>query len=252
MGQNLLEIEKVTKIYKGRRSLSVKAVSEVSFSVKQGELFGIVGESGCGKSTLTKMILSLEYADNGSLVFEGKDLSKLKRKELRPYRRNIQSVFQDSFSSLNPRMKVKDIISEPLKNYKEKYEVDKLQELLNDVGLGKEALEKYPCEFSGGQRQRVSIARALALSPKCIIFDEPTSSLDMITENNILNLIKKLNKEKGIGGIFISHNIKAVLKVCSRVAVMKDGKILEILDTNNLKPKNDYSKMLFKNCNVEI
>ncbi|MEM8629602.1 MAG: ABC transporter ATP-binding protein [Pseudomonadota bacterium] len=226
------------------------AVDEVSFDIREGEVFGLVGESGSGKSTVARMIATLYKTDGGSISFDGEDVTSLRTaRELEPYRRQIQMIFQDPFSSLNPRMKVADIVAEPAIHHgllQGKAVQDRVVELLDRVGLGADAAQKYPHEFSGGQRQRVSIARALATQPRFLICDEPTSALDVSIQAQILNILKDLQEHLGLTMLFISHDLPVVRQMCDRVGVMQQGRLVEVQETEALfaSPKDPYTKGL--------
>jgi len=224
------------------------AVKGVSFDLKEGEVFGLVGESGSGKSTIARMIAGLYQASGGSIHFDGTDLTK--EKNLNPFRQKMQMIFQDPFSSLNPRMRVMDIIAEPIRFHKmvtTQKEIEScVADLLEHVGLGLEAAKKYPHEFSGGQRQRVAIARALATRPRFLICDEPTSALDVSIQAQILNLLKDLQEELKLTMLFISHDLPVIRSMCDRVGVMKAGQLCEVADTEDLfeKPQHSYTQEL--------
>jgi len=228
----------------------VKAVDDISFTVKKGESYGIVGESGCGKSTTGKMIMQLLEPTAGEVWFEGKNLTDLSNSEMRAIRKDIQIIFQDPFASLNPRMKVKDIIEEPLINFKltksKKELKEKVLEIASQVGISEEQIHRYPHEFSGGQSQRIGIARALASNPKLIIADEPVSALDVSIQSQILNLMKKLQKEYGFTYIFISHDLSVVKHFCDRIGVMYLGRLVEVSKKHDLfnNPLHPYSEAL--------
>ena len=227
----------------------LRAVDNIDFYVKQGETLGIVGESGCGKSTTGNLIMQLLDKTEGDIIFEGVDLSELKGEALRKKRAEIQMIFQDPYSSLNPRMRVFDIIAEPLKthNVAKGKELEKqVYELMDVVGLDRTYSRRYPHEFSGGQRQRIGIARALALKPKLIICDEPVSALDVSIQSQILNLMAKLQKEFQLTYIFIAHGLPAVKHISDRVAVMYLGKIVEITTKEKLfdQPLHPYTEGL--------
>ena len=224
----LLEVRGLKKhfeIKKGtfkKEIVKVKAVDGVDFEIYEGETLGIVGESGCGKSTTGEMLLGLLKPTEGTVKFMGKDLTKLNKKELREIRKDIQVIFQDPYSSLNPRMTVEQIIGEPLQLHTSmsKQEIrEEVIRLMKVVGLNEEQLKRYPHEFSGGQRQRIGIARALALKPKLIICDEPVSALDVSIQVQILNLLKKLQKEFNLTLVFIAHGLPAVRHISDRIAV---------------------------------
>ncbi|OPJ58399.1 ABC transporter ATP-binding protein [Clostridium oryzae] len=227
----------------------VHAVDNVSFEVQRKETFALVGESGCGKSTLGRLLIRLINATTGSITFNGNDISKLKGSALRQIRKEMQIIFQDPFSSLNPRMNIRDIIAEPLlthkiikKSEKESY-IGQLMEL---VGLRKEYMSRYPHMFSGGQRQRIGIARAIALNPKFIVCDEPVSALDVSIQSQIINLLQDLQEEKDLTYLFISHDLGVVRYISSRVCVMFLGKIMELGPTEELytHPLHPYTKFL--------
>ena len=245
----LLEIQNLTKNYPGPNGSNIKAVSDVSFTLRQGEILGIVGESGCGKSTLGHSILRLIEPNSGKIFFEGKDLMMLQRRKMKLCRRHLQIIFQDPFGSLNPRHKVGYIIEEPLivhrtgSNMQRKKRV---QKLLSLVGLPKGTVEHYPHEFSGGQRQRIAIARALALNPKLLVADESVSALDVSIQSQILNLITELREKLELSVIFISHDLSVVRHVSDRIAVMYLGKIVEIGKTDELikNPCHPYTQAL--------
>jgi len=233
-----------------RKVGDVKAVDGVSFSVKQGETLGLVGESGCGKSTTARAILQLYRPTSGAVNFEGTDLTKTKGESLRRMRRRMQMIFQDPYASLNPRMSVGSIIGEPLiihglaKNKKERTE--RVQELLRIVGLNPYFINRYPHEFSGGQRQRIGIARALAVQPAFIACDEPVSALDVSIQAQIINLLEDLQEQFGLTYLFIAHDLSVVRHISDRVAVMYLGRIVEVADRNDLyeNPLHPYTKAL--------
>ncbi|CAM3771136.1 ABC transporter ATP-binding protein [Mesobacillus thioparans] len=253
--ENLLEIKNLKTYYpvKGgffRRTIgNVKAVDDVSFEIKKGETLGLVGESGCGKSTTGRTIIRLLNATEGAILFEGKDITKLRGKTLQAIRQDIQMVFQDPYASLNPMQMVGDIVSEPIRNFKNvsmKDLKDEVMELLNKVGLPEDAYYKYAHEFSGGQRQRIGIARALALRPKLIIADEPVSALDVSVQSQVLNLLKELQKEFDLTFLFIAHDLSVVKHMSDRIGVMYLGNMVEIADRNSMyaEPLHPYTQAL--------
>ena len=228
----------------------VQATNDINFTVKQGETFGLVGESGSGKSTIARMIAGLQQPDSGSIVYDGVELiNNPDKNRVRILRQRLQMIFQNPYSSLNARMRIKDIIAEPILYHKlaEKKEVETIVgDLLDHVGLGRKTGLKYPHEFSGGQRQRISIARALATRPRLLICDEPTSALDVSVQAQILNLLKDLQEELGLTMLFISHDLPVIRQMCDRVAIMKQGRILEMAETEELfeHPKDAYTREL--------
>ncbi len=252
----LLEVRGITKKFIQRQGLLpwdrdyFTAADEVSFDIRPGEVFGVVGESGSGKSTVARMICGLYQLDGGEVYFDGQLVSQGAEREVQDaFRRDIQMIFQDPYSSLNPRMRVDAIIAEPIRHHRllTGGAVQKrVAELLDQVGLGAEAALKYPHEFSGGQRQRISIARALATQPRFLICDEPTSALDVSIQAQILNILKDLQEHLGLTMLFISHDLPVVRQMCDRVAVMRQGKIVELENTETLfaSPKTDYTKTL--------
>ena len=251
---SLLEVKNLRKSFRirdslGRTSGQLVAVNDISFSVKQGETLGLVGESGCGKSTAGKLILQLLQPDAGEVFFSGEELTGLSAKQMRPYRRHLQMIFQDPFSSLNPRMTVGAILREPLLIHRlapPRQLRDRVIELLEKVGLSAEHEQRYPHEFSGGQRQRVGIARALAVEPQLIIADEPVSALDLSVQAQILNLLQKFQKEQGLSYIFIAHDLAVIEHVSDRIAVMYLGKIVELTNAEELykNPRHPYTEAL--------
>ena len=251
----LLEVKGITKkfleksaILPSRRKYFT-AADEVSFDIKDGEVFGLVGESGSGKSTVARMIGTLLPVDGGQVYFDGEDVTAMSPERLADYRKQIQMIFQDPFSSLNPRMKVENIVAEPLLHHKllpPDQVSGRVHELLDRVGLTRASAAKYPHEFSGGQRQRISIARALATQPRFLICDEPTSALDVSIQAQILNILKDLQEHLGLTMLFISHDLPVVRQMCDRVAVMKQGQLIEMQDTETLftNPKQVYTAQL--------
>jgi len=229
---------------------AVRAVDGVSFSVMPRESFAVVGESGCGKTTLGKLVLALEKPTGGRVLFDGTDMSTLTGRDLRKLRRRIQVIFQDPYSSLNPRMTVEDIITEPWiihdMHPDPKARAKKLAKLLDDCGIAKTFLTRHPHEFSGGQRQRVGIARALALDPELVVADEPVSALDVSIQAQILNLLKDLQQERKLAYLFISHDFSVVRHLCTRIAVMYLGRVVETADSETLfnDPQHPYTEAL--------
>jgi peptide/nickel transport system ATP-binding protein/oligopeptide transport system ATP-binding protein len=251
----LLEVKNLVKYFpiKGgllqRTVAQVKAVDDVSFSVKQGETLGLVGESGCGKTTIGRTVLRLTPATSGSVTFQGKDVFKASAPEMKAMRKDMQIIFQDPYSSLDPRMPVGESIGEGLlvhgmRDTKKRNEV--VIEMLRKVGLEDYHARRYPHEFSGGQRQRIGIARALALRPKFIVCDEPVSALDVSIQSQVLNILKDLQAEFGLTYLFIAHNLSVVEHISDRVGVMYLGKMVELTDRESLfrEPLHPYTKAL--------
>ena len=228
---------------------AVRAVDGVDLEIRRGETLGLVGESGCGKSTLARLLLGLYPVTDGKITFEGQDISRLKRKEMQPFRREIQMIFQDPYGSLNPRRRVGSIIGDPYdihgvsKGDERKRQV---QELMEVVGLNPEHYNRFPAEFSGGQRQRIGVARALALRPKLIVCDEPVSALDVSIQAQVINLLADLQRDFGLTYLFIAHDLSVVRHVSNRVAVMYLGKVVEEADADDLynQPRHPYAGAL--------
>ena len=251
----ILQVRDLKKHFSARKGMfgektTVKAVDGVSFDVMPQESFAVVGESGCGKTTLGKLVLALESATGGSVLFDGKDVSKMTGAERKTMRRQMQVIFQDPYSSLNPRMTVEDIITEPWVIHGMHTDAAtrqaKLYKLLDDCGIAKSYLPRHPHEFSGGQRQRVGIARALALDPKLVVADEPVSALDVSIQAQILNLLKDLQTERKLAYLFISHDFSVVRHLCTRIAVMYLGRVVESADSERLfnDPQHPYTEAL--------
>lgn len=248
--QKLVEVKNLVKYFPIEGSDDVvKAVDDVSFEILSGETLGLVGESGCGKSTVGRCVLRLYEPTSGEVSFEGMNIVGIPNGEMQTLRREMQIIFQDPYASLNPRLTIQSIISEPLKIHKignSSEQKDRVAELLRKVGLDPNYMKRYPHEFSGGQRQRIGIARALALNPKLIIADEPVSALDVSVQAQVVNLLQDLQAEFGLTYLFISHGLAVVEHISNRVAVMYLGKIVEIADARTLyeNPLHPYTKAL--------
>ncbi|WOP17540.1 dipeptide ABC transporter ATP-binding protein [Raineyella sp. LH-20] len=252
----ILRAEGLKKYYPIRRGVTrrrvgdVKAVDGVSFELFPGETLGVVGESGCGKSTLGRLLVQLEQPTEGKVWFEGRDMFSLSADALRRARRDIQIIFQDPYTSLNPRMTVGDIIGEPLEIHPEVTPKGgrrrRVQELLDLVGLNPEHINRYPHQFSGGQRQRIGIARGLAVNPKVIVCDEPVSALDVSVQAQVVNLLQDLQRELGLAYVFIAHDLSVVRHISDRVAVMYLGKVVELGDEHQIyeRPTHPYTQAL--------
>ena len=249
MSDVLLEVRHLKKYFDTPRG-KLHAVDDVSFVIERGKTLGIVGESGCGKSTTGRTVLRLLEPTGGSVLFNGRDVASLSRREVRAMRKDMQIIFQDPFSSLDPKMPINKLISEPIVNAgliknKKKLEA-RVLELMETVGLSPRLYNSYPHELDGGRRQRVGIARALALDPKFIVCDEPVSALDVSIQAQILNLLKKLQRERDLTYLFITHDMSVVKHVCDRIAVMYLGRIVELADKHELfaNTKHPYSQAL--------
>jgi len=248
--QNFVEVKRLKKYFGGggiiKKKPFVRAVDDISFSINKGETFGLVGESGCGKSTAARTIIRLYNPTSGSVIFDGTDIAKLGEKELKPYRRRIQMIFQDPYASLDPRMTVKNIVAEPLTTHnicaRSEYE-DRVAQCLRMVGLEPGHMEKYPHEFSGGQRQRIGIARALITQPDFIICDEPISALDVSIQAQVVNMLQSLQEQLGLTYCFIAHDLAMVKYISKRMGVMYVGQLVEISPSDELyrKPLHPYT-----------
>ncbi|MBO8178100.1 ABC transporter ATP-binding protein [Aeribacillus pallidus] len=249
--EKLLEIKNLKQYFNVGKPNEVRAVDDISFDIYKGETLGLVGESGCGKSTTGRTIIRLYDATDGEVLFKGKNVhGKKSRAELKEFNRKMQMIFQDPYASLNPRMKVADIIAEGIDIHglaKSKEErMEKVYQLLETVGLNREHANRYPHEFSGGQRQRIGIARALAVEPEFIIADEPISALDVSIQAQVVNLMKKLQKEKGLTYLFIAHDLSMVKYISDRIGVMYFGKLVELAPSDELynNPIHPYTQAL--------
>ena len=241
--KTLLEIKDLKMYFENRKGLLgkkveyVKAVDGVSFTIRQGETVGLVGESGCGKSTTGYSIMRLYRPTSGNIIYDGVDIAEMSAKEVWPYRKKMQMIFQDPYASLNPRMTVSDIIGEPLDIYhlcEGKERQERIYDLLNTVGLGKEHASRYPHEFSGGQRQRVGIARALAVNPEFVVCDEPISALDVSIQAQVVNMLEDLQTSLGLTYLFIAHDLSMVRHISRKVGVMYLGSLVELAETEEL------------------
>ncbi|WP_456271804.1 ABC transporter ATP-binding protein [Bacillus sp. AK031] len=251
MAEKLLEIKNLKQYFNPGKPNMVKAVDDISFDIYKGETLGLVGESGCGKSTTGRTIIRLYDATDGQVLFEGEDVhGKKSRKELKKFNRKMQMIFQDPYASLNPRMKVSDLIAEGIDIHglatSSEARLAKVHELLETVGLNKEHANRYPHEFSGGQRQRLGIARALAVDPDFIIADEPISALDVSIQAQVVNLMKDLQREKGLTYLFIAHDLSMVKYISDRIGVMYFGKLVELAPSEALykNPLHPYTQSL--------
>jgi oligopeptide transport system ATP-binding protein len=261
-GSQLISVDDVYKWFPiksgilGRTRGHLKAVDGVSLEVRRGETFGVVGESGCGKTTLARVILRLTNASKGSIHYSGQDITKLEGRNLMPFRRKMQMVFQDPYASLDPRQTVRSMLIESMKIHKlysSKEEADKKAEhLVEVVGLNRDHLARFPHEFSGGQRQRIAVARALAVNAEFIMLDEPTSSLDVSVQAQILSLLQTLQKDFSLTYMFISHNLAVIRNFCNRTAVMYLGRVVEVAETSTLfeRPLHPYTYALLSSVPI--
>jgi len=248
----LIEIKNLQKTYNAEKSfLAPKkeaqlVLKNICLDIQKGEIVSLVGESGCGKSTLANCILKLIVPEKGQILYNGADILKFNKKETFEYRKKIQMIFQNPYSSLNPKMKILDTLKEPLIIHNEKKQSERIEEIINLVGLSFDDLKKYPHEFSGGQRQRIAIARALILKPEFIVADEPVSALDVSICASIINLLLELREKLNLTMLFISHDLNLVRYLSDRIAVMNRGKIVEFREANELfnNPQDEYSKYL--------
>lgn len=247
----LLSIKNLKQYFNAGKKNEVRAIDNISFDIYKGETLGLVGESGCGKSTTGKSIIKLNDITSGEILYEGTDIQKIKkRKDLLKFNKKIQMIFQDPYASLNPRLKVMDIVAEGIDIHHlasdKRDRKKRVYDLLETVGLSKEHANRYPHEFSGGQRQRIGIARALAVEPEFIIADEPISALDVSIQAQVVNLLLKLQRERGITFLFIAHDLSMVKYISDRIAVMHFGKIVEIGSSEEIyqNPLHDYTKSL--------
>lgn len=250
MSEQILQVNRLKKYFDVRRGDVLQAVNDVSFYVNRGETFGLVGESGCGKSTIGRTIMGLYQRTEGEVLYEGKNVHELNAQERNEFYQSMQMIFQDPYASLNPRSTVREIISEPMeihglyKNSKKRLE--KVYQLLEEVGLNRDHANRYPHEFSGGQRQRIGIARALALDPDFIIADEPISALDVSVQAQVVNLLKDLQDEKGLTFLFIAHDLSMVKQISDRIGVMYLGNLVELTTSEHLyeEPLHPYTQAL--------
>lgn len=250
--QELVRVENLTKHFSlggsflNKKQEVIRAVENLSFTVYKGETLGIVGESGCGKSTTGRLLLRLMEATSGSVYFEGENVLEYSKEQLSAKRKDFQMVFQDPYASLNPRMTVEELISEPLRTYKVQNRKERLLKLVDAVGIPKDYLTRYPHEFSGGQRQRIGIARSLALNPKFIVADEPVAALDVSIQAQIINLMKDLQDEFDLTYLFIAHDLSVIEYISDRIAVMYLGGIVELTSSERLykKPLHPYTQAL--------
>jgi oligopeptide transport system ATP-binding protein len=251
----LLEVKNLKKHFRLAKNKVLTAVDDISFSIREGETFGLVGESGCGKTTTGRTIVRLYEPTDGEIIYDGVDISHLSPQEMMPFRSQIQMIFQDPYASLNTRMTVTDIIAEGIDTHRllsGSARLDRIYELLDKVGLKREHATRYPHEFSGGQRQRIGIARALAVNPKLIVCDEPISALDVSIQAQVVNMLEDLQREFGLTYLFIAHDLSMVRHISDRIGVMYLGKLMEVADTEVLyeKPLHPYTQSLLSSIPI--
>ncbi|MGK4179142.1 ABC transporter ATP-binding protein [Lapidilactobacillus dextrinicus] len=248
--KKLIEVKHLKQYFNAGKANEVKAIDDISFDIYEGETFGLVGESGSGKSTTGRSIIRLYQPTSGQILFDGQDISQIKHRDMLDFRRDMQMIFQDPYASLDPRMKVKDIIAEGLDVHhlvhSEQERVARVNELLDLVGLSRDHATRYPHEFSGGQRQRIGIARALAVNPKFIIADEPISALDVSIQAQVVNLLRDIQKKQKLTYLFIAHDLSMVKYISDRIAVMHNGKLMELATADEVynHPLHPYTKSL--------
>lgn len=250
MEEKILQVKDLSKFFKVGSSNLLKAVNEVSFHVNKGETFGLVGESGCGKTTIGRTIMGIYEKTSGQVLYNGEDVHAFNKEEKYDFYQKMQMIFQDPYASLNPRSTVREVISEPMEVHKlynnAEEQLERVYELLEEVGLNRDHANRYPHEFSGGQRQRIGIARALALDPEFIIADEPISALDVSVQAQVVNLLKDLQEEKGLTFLFIAHDLSMVKQISDRIGVMYLGALVELTDGGELyeNPLHPYTQAL--------